>query len=474
MKRDDLPGLVDEFGRTSDDGFYLGDLMDYLAASLGRVDENEVYGLAASCRYLFESFEKPGVSLFFPRRMFFQGAEFRITPTPVEVEGGFLFPGHRFMPFLSRDVFPADVWLVLPDGSAPHVREIKLAKARAMDALCFFGKTQAQEYLEADNPANKNRSDSVLVATFDLRDYFAECGFRNGDSLMVRVLDWMQGVYSISHAPASQPLELSDVRNWTVAMRDAYKQMQDELGVEGDCYEQFSVMMLLGKEVGSYPLMKHPPLSLAAFFNAQQDIVVKTLADRAVFCNEGDEPMDNLFASLFGDPEDEPGELDDFFKQLGLSISEDEAEAYMRDALYRGKSSPDEVLARICAGRALYFKSADEQDDFHELWQELWEDIELFYDREQDAYAAARARLLELNDRCFAAMRGLDKQGAFEKVVQHPAFKDFNMLTASLSSLLVRLNGMPDDSETSPEKLSKTVDGLVPVLEDILLRLREG
>jgi hypothetical protein len=474
MKRDDLPGLVDEFGRTSDSGFYLGELMDYLAESLGRVDENEVYGLAASCRFLFEVFEKPGVSKFLPRRMFFQGAEFRITPTTEEVEGGFLFPGHRFMPFVSRDVFPGDVWLVLPDGSAPHVREIELSMQRAIDALCFFGKTQAQEYLVADNPANEDRTDSVLVATFDLRDYFAGCGFRNGDSLMVRVLDWMQGVYSISHMPANQSVDLPDVRNWSVAMRDAYDQMQDELGIEGDCYEQFSVMMLLGKEVGAYPLMKAPPLSLAAFFNTQKDIVVKPLADRAVFCSEGDDPMAKMFASIFDDQEDEPGDLDRFFKELGLSISEDEAESYMLDALSRGKSSPDEVLARISAGRALYFKSADDQDIFHDLWQELWEDIGLFYDRELDTYAEVRSRLLELNDRCFAVIRGLDKQGSFAKVVQHPAFKDFNMLTASLSSLLILLNGPQDTIEKSPAELAATVDALVPVLEDVLQRLREG
>jgi hypothetical protein len=297
IKRNSLPELVDGFGKTADAEFGLDELLDFLEERVEKVDADEVYDLAASCSYLFESWRDPRVTSFIPRRMFFQGAEFRITPTREEVEGGFLFAGHRFMPFLARDVFPPDAWLVLPDGSAPHVRRIEIPSKLAMVALCLFGENQAWEYLATDDRANEFRTDTVSITAYDLSGFYARCGFKTGDSLMVRVLDWLQGVFSVSHVSASEPVDLQDARKWSRAMRAAYEDMQGELGLEGDCYEQFAVSLLLGEEDGAYPLMKNPPLSLAVFFNAQEDIVIKPLADRAVLCHVDDDPISELIES---------------------------------------------------------------------------------------------------------------------------------------------------------------------------------
>lgn len=107
MKQDELAQLVDEFGRTADSVFELGAMLGFLEERTAKkVDEKEVFDLAASSIYLFESWAGLMSAKFIPRRRFFQGAEFRITPLKEEVEGGFLFPGHRFMPFICRISFP--------------------------------------------------------------------------------------------------------------------------------------------------------------------------------------------------------------------------------------------------------------------------------------------------------------------------------------------------------------------------------
>jgi hypothetical protein len=473
LRRAALPELVDGFGKTADAEFGLDELLDFLEERVDKLNADEVYDLAASCSYLFESWRDPLVTSFVPRRMFFQGAEFRITPTREEVEGGFLLAGHRFMPFLSRDVFPADAWLVLPDGSAPHVRRVEVSSDLAMSALGFFGKAQALEYLATDDKANETRTDTVAVTVYDLRDFYDRSGFKAGDSLMVRVLDWLQGVFSVTHLSANETIDLQQARAWSVAMRDAYGQMQDELGPEGDCYEQLAVTLLLGAEDGAYPLMKHPPLSLAAFFNSQEEIVIKQLADRAVLCHAEDDPMKKMIASL-SSSDDGASDLGRYFRELGLSINETEAEAYMRDAHFQGKSSPDAVLARIVAGRSLFFKTADDQDIFHDMWLELWEEVGTIYSREEDVHGALRARLLAINDRCLATMRKLDREKAFEAVLKNPAFEDFNRLTASLSGMLLLLNSVQGEVALSAEKLDAMMASLVPALEESLRRLEEG
>lgn len=298
-----------------------------------------------------------------------------------------------------------------------------------MNALCFFGREGALGYLASDEPGNAGQSEAVSVSVFDLRDFYLENHFKPGDSIMVKVLDWLQGVFSIAHAPAED--SLADTRDWTRAMRGAYERMQAELGAEGDCYEQFAIMMLLGAEDGRYPLMKQPPLSLAAFFNLQQDIVVKPLADRAVLCAADAEPEEKALLDFFDLDDDgvEPSMLDGYFKELGLSLSEGDAEAYMRDALFHGENNPDKVLDRVTAGRALFFKSADDQDMFHDLWLELWEDVELLYSETDDPFAETRSQLLSINDKCFAVVRELDKRGALGEVLKNPVFLRFGQLT---------------------------------------------
>ncbi len=459
--RESLPDLVDSFGRTADSEFDFGALMDFLEERLGRVDEAEAYDLVRGSSYIFEIWKTSSQMSFLPRRMFFQGAEFRIVPSREEVEGGFLFPGHRFMPFVSREVFPGDFWLVLPDGSAPHVRRIDLPVQSATESLSFFGEREASEYLASDDPANESAGGSVSVTTYDLRDFYAENSFKPGDALMVRVLDWLQGVFAISYFPANQPADAVDVQDWTMAMRAGFYRMQVELGAEGDCYEQLAITLLLAQESGIFPVMKTPPQSISGFIQAQDDIVVDALDGRAIFYISNEDISMNEYDDL-------RGPLDIIFKELGLSLSEADVGAYMRDALFHGLEDSDAVLARVLDGRSLIFKSADDQEDFHQLWDELWEDVLAIYSPSNDPFGETRSRLLELNDRCHAILRKLDAQNlAPEELEKDPVVKEFNQLAPMVPGVLVLLNVnnlIPHPSDGSLEKILAPLFGQLPAI----------
>ena len=45
---------------------------------------------------------------YVPAAQIFTGAEFLVTPDGWEIEQGILVPGHRFAPFMHRDVFPSE------------------------------------------------------------------------------------------------------------------------------------------------------------------------------------------------------------------------------------------------------------------------------------------------------------------------------------------------------------------------------
>ncbi len=463
--RENLPDLVDSFGRTADAEFDFGTLMDFLTDRLGRVDEAEVYDLIRGSSYIFEAWKTASQMSFLPRRMFFQGAEFRIVPTQEEVEGGFLFPGHHFMPFVSREVFPADFWLVLPDGSAPHVRRINLPVQSAMESLSFFGERETSEYLVSDDPANESAEGSVSVTAYDLRDFYAENSFKPGDALMVRVLDWLQGVFAISPAPEEAHASASELAGWTAALRSAYDRMQIELGTEGDCYEQLAIMLLLAQEDALFPVMKTPPLPLSAFIREQDDIVVGSRDDHSIFCT----PEEDVFMEEY---EDLRGPLDLIFQELGILLSEADIGAYMRDALFQGLEDPNAVLARVFDGQSLIFKSADDQEDFHMFWYELWEDVVAIYSPSNDPFGETRSKLLELNDRCCAILRKFDVQNlAPEELEKDLILKDFNQLAPLVPSMLALLNINDLIPHPPLESLGKILPPLFDQLPAILEKL---
>jgi len=477
MNQDEWRDLVDEFGRAQDAEFPFRELLDYARKQGCKGSEEELYDLAATSEYLFEPLEDTGVDLLVPRRAFFQGAQFRITPLKEELDGGFIVPGHRFFPFVSREVFPPDARLVLPDGSALRTRTVSIPQVQAMACLLFYGSSHSFEYLLLDHEGNapvlKPPFDGkVKLTAFDLRDFFAESGFRLGDSLMLTVVDWLQGVFSVARAEAATDLVSS--QKWVDSMQMALDDAMDELKTTGDCHEQLALAVYNAQnDPNCIPLTKAPPLSFAAYLNQQRDITVKMVGEQGLFWEVDEDPAMDAAMEALANPSEPDSELDAYFQQLGLSISEGEAEAYMRDALYHGCKNPEEVLARVAAGRSLFFASSEEQEEFHDLWSMLWDELRRDYSRKDDICAKARAKFLAINDKCFAAMRQLDERGTGMEIVENPAFMEFGKLTSMISSALVMFNA-PEMLGESPDDLGEMTEMLEAAIDDLTGRLASG
>jgi len=469
--------LVDEFGRAQDTEFPFRELLRHARKKGCKASEEDLYDLAATSEYLFEPLEDTGEDLLIPRRTFFQGAQFRITPLKEEVESGFVVPGHRFFPFASREVFPPDARLVLPDGSALRTRTVSIPQVQAMACLLFYGSSLSIEYLLLDHednaPVLKPPFDGdVKLTAFDLRDYFAESGFRPGDSLMLTVVDWLQGVFSVARAEAVTDLVSS--RKWVGSVQMALDDAMDELGTDGDCQEQLALAVYNAQnDPDCIPLTKAPPLSFAAYLNQQRDITVKMVGDHGLFWEVDEDPAMDAAMDALANPSEPETELDAYFQQLGLSISEGEVEAYMRDALYQGCKNPEEVLARVAAGRSLFFASSEDQEEFHDLWSVLWDDLRRDYSKEADSCAEARSKFLVINDKCFAAMRQLDGRGMGMEIVENPAFLEFGKLTAMISSTLVMFNA-PEILDELPGDLDEMTKLLNVAIDDLIERLTTG
>lgn len=480
MKQQELNDLIKVFALKRSKPFEFEKLVQYVEKRVqGDDDDDRLYDAACASEWLFEDEREMFLERFMPRHAFFKGAEFRVTPLPEEVEGGFLIPGHRFLPYLSRSVFPGDATLILPDGSSVQTRTEQLPYAMAGRCLLFFGQYGTIDYLICDHESNADRlkppvEKPLELTVFDLQAFYESCGFQPGDSLMLTVDDWVNGCFSVHHVPAGKaPLDFAVTHDWTHALRLGFEEACFDTDLRHDCCEQAARMLWLAAcNEEAPPVLQNPPLSLAAFFNMQEDLKLQT-AGQVSFFWPVDEPLDSrILNSLDHGGAVPESELDSYFDLLGLSLNSEEAGAYMRDALSRGEKSPDTVLARVIQGRSLYFPTAGEQKNFHRLWGNLWDDIRKIYVPEKDRHREMRAVFLDLNDQCLQVLRALDRDSADPfAVMMNPVAMQLNELSSLISSALVMCNQIEADAADFPLPLNEVAEGMSCAIQELSAQL---
>ncbi len=474
MKRNELQGRIDEFGRKTNKEFSFYELVEHLRADGVGVNEDTLYEIAVSSEVLIEVDSLN--EIFASRQNFFDGAQFRFTPLADEVAGGYIVPGHRLMPFLSRAVFPADAKLVLPGGSIAPTRRISLPLKQVLPFLHFFGSDGSAEYLIMESDDNVESllppfEGAVELTVFDLQAYFKSIGFSSGDSLMLIVDDWNEGVFVLQAVPAQKRMDMTVSRNWINSVAESMENAMNELGASrGDCYEQFALTVRNAQESsGCVSVTDHPPMSFVDWFNQQEGLVVKSVGDRSLFWEINSDPMRDVMLEAMENPPLPDSELDAFFQTLGLSLCEAEAEAYMLDALFHEEERADAVLARILEGRTLHFSTPEEQRRFHDLWQEKWGEVQKTYWREDDALASLRSRFLACNDRCLAVLRKIDAAGIGAEVLNDPAFMDLNKFSSIILEALILFNDL--DNKESPPFPDDALDNMMVMIDELSDRL---
>lgn len=486
MKIEPFGDLICGFARKQSGPFEFEALAKYVDKKVKAFDEEDdeqhLWDLACESEWLFADDREMFSDRFIPRHVVFKGAEFRVTPLEEEVSGGYLVPGHRFSPFLSREVFPGEAVLTLPDGSEVSTRKVQQSVAEVHRFLLFFGQYGAIDYLLADSEENAASlqppfDGEVSVTVFDLSGFYKQCRFKPGDSLMLTVEDWLEGRFSVRHVPAQTgALDFSETQAWSHALRLGFEESRLDAGLDHDCYEQTARMLWLAECNEDAPsVLSNPPLSLAAFFNMQKDLEIQTAGQISFFWPEGESVETRMLNSLSDGIGMEPEtELDAYFSLLGISLNSDEAEAYMRDALARGCKNSDEVLVRVIQGRTLHFPTANEQKEFNRLWRELWAEVRTAYDPKNDPHRKMRSVFLDLNDQCLAVLRELDRNMTDPSaIMNNPAHLQLGELSSLISSALMIGNQPGEAPDEFPLPLDEMAHDMSDAIRELSERLQE-
>ena len=394
---------------------------------------------------------------YVPRRLYFKGARFRIALTPYERQNRILVPGHRFIPFCNPTVEPFEAQLnyhgeLLSTRSVTCRVEDMLIYHSLLPPAATAGLLLARQQLDSLDPDALAPAAQVEMDVFDLSALFERDIISDSDTLLCTVTSWENGCYDIVNSPLlEREFDFASVRRWSDTLEQLLIGGFDELGPTTTVSEQLAQALFAGPSF----LLTEPGMHFGGFLSWSQEVNLRGDSMRSFLWFRDEEPPElfELFdEDAFNDDGDGDGELESLMEFLGLSVNEDEYEAFIRDELFSGGNNLDNVVERILTGRSVDFPEEHRQA-FIALSAELWDDVSADYDRELDAVAGPlRQRVLEIFTDQIKWIRRLDQINVDIVDLPQESFVAFSQVASITNMLLTKLND-PDDEELAPAQI---------------------
>lgn len=425
-------------------------------------------------------------SVYVPRPVFFKDARFRVNPTAQEIEDGLLFPGHRFMPYCSKRVFPADCIVCLEDGQALERVRVERPLQEVESCFAFMGWQRMVEYFVKDDRANANAvlneqvSDvPISLSAFDMAATYKKCGFRAGDSFVFAVEDWGAGRLRLAHSPASDiDSNFPAFRKWSDLLEESLAVVFERLGVLTDCYEQIAHALFFGDKF----LKKFPGLDLALFVGQSSEVALYPVGINTILWRATERPEDDISLQRLNQDGLMTGEmdsLDSIMRDVGVGLTEREIRSYIMDELRRGGGSVDSLLKRCLAGREIVFYDPKQKHEFYRMLDELWSEVETNYRRFADKPRdECRSRLLEILDAQVAWLRRLDTEQVDPDSLPKKQMLALSQISSALTEMLENLDGpegeladrMLADLPKTLQKIAVSNAALMEAIDDAVKR----
>lgn len=405
------------------------------------------------------------------RQAFFSGREFIITPDEWEIREGVLFPGHRFIPFVSGEVFPSEIALNI-DGKAAKMRKLTLPLGQIFHYHLLLGSEQIFDFLIGEDPANAHLAkhtssgEAVSLEVFDLSGFYKEHGFTHGDAICCKVEDYNSGSVSAHFLPADER-SFKARKARISALDEAIKTVWEEFRDYPDIPEQLAwAEYYCATEVNS------TGASIDEFIASSTMVELRADGDHAVLSireenNDSGEVVLPEGLSISNAALDDPMKL---LSGNGVPLTEAELDAFMLDAINKRESDIDGVYSRIFAHRELDIADDAQQAVLLNYLEERFENLQENYNRADDEpKAELRADLLEaVQNRLeyLAYLGSLDRDINKE---ESAGLKKLAGISTKLNEALKLLNNpafTPDEIEL--EHLATLVDAGLDEQEELL------
>jgi hypothetical protein len=399
----------------------------------------------------------------------FERNEFCVKPTEDEIKEGILYPGHRFLPFISREVHASEAELF--DGEQ-QISTCKVAKP--LDELAIYhsilGFDRMIESFIMDDPDNMPDFTKPLEGTSEfnvtvmaMSDFYKKHNFKYGDTILMRVDSFVNGELSLSYCSSKEAsADKGKVLKWCALFSEGIEKAIDDNDTQMTIEEEISTALIFNADY----LLEHPVIHIGGFLAFSKKYSLKPLGHEAIIWHKDEDPEffedddeDIDFDEMMDMMEDEmsnPPDLDSMdsiLKFMGYDFSEAEVEAYMRDELFHGGNASENVWERCFDERIGKFPEYKVYEDaLDKLFGELWEDVSSSYNLFADnKNGQIREKALLIKDKQTRWMR--DLSNCITDLSELPKeFTELAQVSGFLSEMLAFLN---DTEETIPKKESK-------------------
>jgi hypothetical protein len=290
-----------------------------------------------------------GNGLYLSRRGLFNDASFVITPSNVELLNGILVPGHRCVPFANPEIPPSEYKFYYCDNEIPG-GSTEGDPEDFYPYFSIFGEEFAPEYVANDNPQSAEAFQDdpydspalVAIKTIDMRKVYRETGFISGDRLLVSVMDWKRGRFSVERV-AKDEWTKKELDEWTAAAEKGFAKSFAKIGPGVSPEEQITWAYWFGGP----RMLKPPALSLETFlYETTEDIETVTYGIESRFWYAGKEIPDvanirDLGTGSFNTP------MEQLLTSKNVPVSEFVIHSYVRDAIARRENTIEGVVRRL-------------------------------------------------------------------------------------------------------------------------------
>ena len=192
----------------------------------------------------------------------FNGAEFLIVPDGFEIENNILIPGHRFVPFMSQELFPSDI--TLKEAGARKRQAGRSFTGQAESIIKYhllMGAETLFDFFAAEDDENMEKARSsanpeLKLAVLDMQKFYAETNFSEGDALLVKTIDYHKGEFEF---------RLDSGKQRSSQKQSAFRSRLESVlsGITGEIMPGAPIIEAIQSMFANAPeLLKNPALSL--------------------------------------------------------------------------------------------------------------------------------------------------------------------------------------------------------------------
>ncbi len=198
--------LVHKFIRTYTDPFSARIFSEFLSKCGVKATEEECVSYLETDPNVFSLAN----GLYATRACMFTERYFSIKPERKELDKGVFIAGHRCMPFADPDVLPCSITFVYKKHVLSH-KVVEMDSSFLLDLFTLYGDEYSPQYI-AQDPANAGMDLAALDYTLPpvvkvtgvSTDLLVKNGFKTGDRLICRVVDWDNCIVDIDFVPRSE------------------------------------------------------------------------------------------------------------------------------------------------------------------------------------------------------------------------------------------------------------------------------